>query len=60
MNGSKNNIENRGTTQEKICRLCNTPIKPMRLIRNGKSRMLNVCNCAYTIKDQADIKTLLG
>lgn len=60
MNGSKNNIENRGTTQEKVCEFCKTPIKSLRLVRNGKGRMISACNCAYVMKNGADIKALLG
>lgn len=60
MNGSKNNIANRGTTQKNICEFCKTPIKPIRLVRNGKNRMINACGCAYVIKNGADIKALLG
>ncbi len=60
MNGSKNNIENRGTTETKICEFCKTPIKPLRLVRNGKSRMITACGCAYNMKNGGDIKALLG
>ena len=46
MKGSKNSIDNRGSTKSKVCSICNDKIKHMMVIRQGKSRMIRVCKCS--------------
>ena len=47
MKGSKNAPENRGTKNlAVVCSKCDTKIKRTRLIKGGKKRMVNLCNCA--------------
>jgi hypothetical protein len=56
---SKNNIENRGETQIKICSTCKDVIKPVQVIKSGKGRMIDVCGCGFAVNSRADINHLL-
>ena len=52
-------IANRETdNSKKICTICKSHIKPVRIVKRGKSRMINTCGCGY-ITDKADITHLL-
>ena len=41
---SKNNIENRGVAEEKLCSICGKKIKPLKVIIKGKSKIIK-CIC---------------
>jgi len=46
MNGSKNNIANRHVSAVEKCATCGAKIKPVRVIRRGKARMIKSCDCS--------------
>lgn len=45
MKESKNNIANRNGKTAEICRNCNTVIKHIKVVSNGKAKMKRFCNC---------------
>jgi len=60
MNGSKNNIANRGESGVKICSTCKSPVTSIKIIRNGKSRLIRKCSCGLLSHNTTDLKAILG
>jgi len=53
-------IANRETgTEKKTCSVCMKHIQPIRVVKKGKSRMVNTCGCGFIVKGKADISHLL-
>jgi hypothetical protein len=53
--GSKNSIENRGSSNVLVCEVCNSKIQPYRLVGSGKARMVYECECGMFDKSGAKI-----
>jgi hypothetical protein len=55
-------IANRETllnTGKKTCTVCHNHIKPIRVVKRGKSRMIKTCGCGFHVNHKADISHLL-